>query len=113
MRYTELRELDESSFAFDGGLAFVVKRPVTIDQALMLTGGVEFRFGDAEEELEGEFQSEFLSVRASLSVPVTDQTAIAISFVHPLIGDEASADTHRNRRLEAVAPVAAAGQVIG
>ena len=90
LRYTHLREIDETSFAFDGGLAFVMKRPLTIEQALMLSGGVEFRFGNVDEELEGEFQSDFLAFRAALAVPVTEQTAITISFARPLIGDEVS-----------------------
>ena len=90
VRYTDLRAPDVTSFALDGGLAFVMKRPVTIGQALMLSGGMEFRFGDAGEELDSELQSEFLLGRAALSVPVTKQTAITISIAYPLIGDEVS-----------------------
>ena len=90
LRYTDLRKLDETSYAVDGGLAFVVKRPVTITQALILSGGVAFRFGGVEGEWKGELQSKFISARAALSVPVTEQTAVSVSFAYPLEGNEVS-----------------------
>lgn len=35
-------------------------------------------------------QSEFVTFKAALSVPVTDRTAITLSFGQPLIGDDIS-----------------------
>jgi hypothetical protein len=90
IRYTDLARLDESSFALDGGLAFVLRRPVDFEKALTVSGGVEFRFGGVDDALEGAMQSEFLTVRAALSVPVTDQTAITLGFGQPLLGTDIS-----------------------
>jgi hypothetical protein len=89
-RYAELTSLDRTSFAFEAGGAFVLKRPIAIDQALTLSGGLELRAGDSEEGMEAQFQSDYLSLRASLNVPVTRQTTISIAFGHPIWGDQVS-----------------------
>jgi hypothetical protein len=87
VRYTDLRDLGETSFALAGGLGFVLRRPVDFDKALSLSGGFELRFGGADEALEAALQSDFVVFRAALSVPVTDQTAVTVSFAQPLVGD--------------------------
>jgi hypothetical protein len=87
VRYTDLRDLGETSFAADGGLGFVLRRPVDFDKAIGLSGGFEFRFGDVDETLEAALQSDYVMLRAALSVPVTDQVAITLSFAEPLVGD--------------------------
>lgn len=90
VRYTELVDVDETSFALDGGLGFALRRPVDVEKALTLTGGFEFRFGGVDEALDAAFQSDFVVFRAALSVPMTDQVGITMSFGRPLVGDEIS-----------------------
>ena len=90
VRYTDLKDLDETSFALDGGLGFVMRKPVDFEKAISLSGGFEFRFGKVDEALEGAMQSDFVSFKAALSVPVTDQTAITLAFGQPLVGDGTS-----------------------
>jgi hypothetical protein len=90
VRYTDLEDIDETSFAVDGGLAFDVRRPVTEMRSVTLSGGFEFRFGDATQEVEAQLQSDFLVFRASLAVPITNATGISVNVAAPLIGDEIS-----------------------
>ncbi len=90
VRYTDLRDSGETSFAFDSGLGFVLRRPVDFDKALSLSAGFELRFGGVDEALEAALQSDYVMFKAALSVPVTDQAAITLSFGQPLIGDEIS-----------------------
>jgi hypothetical protein len=89
-RHTHLRELDENHFAFDGGVAFLVRRPIDLDKAISLSGGIEARYGGVDDVLQGEFQSEYTVFRAMLSIPLTDATALSVGFSHPLDGTDRS-----------------------
>jgi len=89
-RYTDLANLDENSFAVDGGLAFDVRRPVDDLRSVTLSGGFEFRFGDAADQMEALLQTDFLVFRASLSVPITSAAGVSINVGAPLIGEEIS-----------------------
>ena len=90
VRYTDLRSLDEASFALDGAVAFVMKRPITVEQSLTISAGAELRYGDADDTLRDEFQSNFVTLRAGLTVPITGQTEVAMGFSHPIIGEDVS-----------------------
>lgn len=89
LRYTDLEDLDEQSFAVDGGVAFEARRPVDLRRIVTLSGGFEFRFGDADRA-EAELQTDFLVFRAALKVPVSDGTGVSIAVGAPLIGERIS-----------------------
>jgi hypothetical protein len=89
-RYSDLEEVGESSLSLDGGLGVVLRRPVDFDKAVTLSGGLELRFGGVEDALEAAARTDYLMLRAALSVPVTDQIAITVSFAQPLVGDAVS-----------------------
>jgi len=90
LRYTDVKNLDETSFAFDGGLGFVLRSRVDVEKALSLSAGFEARYGGVDESLKGAMQTDFVMFKAALSVPVTDQVAITLSLGQPLVGEEVS-----------------------
>lgn len=86
LRYVDLKNIDQTDFALDGGLAFEARRPLGDTQSARLSGGFEFRYGDvgANDAL---LQSDYLLFRAAVAVPVAGGTAVSISVAAPLIGD--------------------------
>lgn len=90
VRYTDSQDLGETALSADAGLGFVLRRPVDYDKAVTLSSGFELRFGDVDEALEGALQSDYVAFRAGLSVPITAQAGITVSFAQPLVGDAVS-----------------------
>ena len=89
IRFTDLEEVDKTSFALDGGLAFEARRPLETGGTVVLSSGFEFRFAD-EDSMRSELQTDFLIFRASLLVPITGSTGISIAVGAPLIGESVS-----------------------
>ncbi len=89
VRYTDLRNVDETSFALDGGLGLHARRPLEDGSAVDLAGGFEFRYARARG-LRSALQTDYLMFRASLAVPLAGGTRVAIALGAPLIGQAIS-----------------------
>jgi hypothetical protein len=85
VRYTDLKDLHNTSFAVDGGLGFEARRPLDQDQAAVLSAGFEFRYG-GEKGVEEALQTNFTVFRAALAIPVAGATALSIAVGAPIDG---------------------------
>ncbi len=85
MRYTELRSTGEGSYAFDGGFGLEARRSLDATTSILLTAGLEARYG-GDDTTENELQTNYTAFRATLSLPVTGATALAIAYGTPIAG---------------------------
>ncbi len=85
LRYTDLTDLHQTSFAFDGGIGFEARRPLDQDQAAVLSAGFEFRYG-GEKGVQEELQTNYTVFRAALAIPVAGATALSIAVGAPIDG---------------------------
>jgi len=68
LRYAHLRDLGNTSFAFDGGLGFEFRRPLDESSEAVVSAGFEFRYGGAGE-VEEELQTNYTVFRAAITIP--------------------------------------------
>jgi hypothetical protein len=88
LRYTDPRDPGlDVTWALDGGLGFDASRLLPTDQYLRLSGGFEFRFSNSDESEQEPLQTDMLTFRGSLSVPVVSGASLAIGFATPVVGD--------------------------
>jgi hypothetical protein len=85
MRYAELRSTHEVSYAFDGGLGLEARRPLDETTSILLTAGLEARYG-GDASSEEELQTNYTAFRATLSLPIAGATALAIAYGTPIAG---------------------------
>jgi hypothetical protein len=88
LRSTRLDLPDTTHFAVDGGIALEASRSYQ-GQQLSLTGGLEFRYG-SETGRADQFQTNFLTWRAGLTLPLTEANSVSVSLSKPLDGDSIS-----------------------
>ncbi len=89
VHFSDLHDIDETHFALDGGLAFEARRLVEPQRPILLAGGFEFRYGNAEQ-FRSELQTDFLVFRASLNVPLANVAGVSVNVRAPLIGESIS-----------------------
>jgi hypothetical protein len=85
VRFASLADTALTSFAVDGGIGFEARR-VYQQQAIDLSAGLEFRWGGPDGR-EDRLQTDFLMLRASLNVPITDANSVSLNLGAPLVGD--------------------------
>ena len=85
LRYTHLRDLGTTGFAFDGGLGFEVRRPLDESTEAVVSAGFEFRYG-GEAGREDELQTNYTVFRAALTIPLAGATALSLAVGAPLDG---------------------------
>ncbi|MFQ5569253.1 MAG: hypothetical protein ACE5G0_06235 [Rhodothermales bacterium] len=76
----------ETNFALEGGFGFELMKAFQ-QQPIRLSGGFEFRLGDPPNDMDEEFQTNYLLFRASLNIPVTSSNSLSLSVGAPLIGE--------------------------
>jgi hypothetical protein len=86
VRHAKLDSATKAEFAVDGGLGFELGRRVD-ELALTLSGGLEFRYGNATEPMQEQLQTNFTMLRGSLTLPVTAAQSLTLSFGTPVDGD--------------------------
>lgn len=86
VRHAKLDNEDKSEFAAEGGVGFELARSID-DEELNVSGALEFRHGNAAENLADRFQTNFAMLRGSISVPITSGNSLSINIGVPVSGD--------------------------
>ena len=75
------------TWALDGGFGFEAGRLLETDQDLRLTGGLEFRYSNSSEAERAALQTDFLTFRMSLNLPLAGGAGLAVGLSAPVAGD--------------------------
>ena len=86
LRHSKLDTADKAEFAAEGGVGFELSRYIEDDE-LNISGGIEFRYGNAPANLTDQFQTDFTMLRASIVLPVTRGNSVSINVGAPIAGD--------------------------
>ena len=86
LRHAKLDTEEEAEFAAEGGAGIELSRFVGDDE-LNLSTGIEFRFGNAPDNLTDQFQTNFTMLRGSLLLPITSGNSLSINVGAPVSGD--------------------------
>lgn len=86
LRYTDLEDVDETNLSVDGGFALELLSRYQF-AAIRVSTGIEFRYGDAPDDLEEALRTDLGEWRTSLTVPVSDANAVSMSFAVPFSSD--------------------------
>jgi hypothetical protein len=84
-RYTNLTDLKETSYAFDGAVGFEGRRPIEQGQVITASAGFEFRYGGSST-IEDQLQTNYTVFRAALAVPVAGATGVTLAVAAPIDG---------------------------
>jgi hypothetical protein len=84
-RYSNLWKTNATSRAFDGGFGLEARKSIDETSAVMLSAGIEARYG-GEEDAEEQLQTNYTVFRATLAVPIAGATGLSIAFGTPLAG---------------------------
>jgi hypothetical protein len=84
-RYTNLTDLKETSYAFDGAVGFEGRRPLDQGQVITASAGFEFRYGGSST-IEDQLQTNYTVFRAALAVPVAGTTGVTLAVAAPIDG---------------------------
>ena len=85
LRYADLKDLRNTSFAFDGGIGFETRRPLDENQAAVISAGFEFRYG-GEKAIEEALQTNYTVFRAALAIPIAGATGLSLAVGAPIDG---------------------------
>jgi len=86
VRHASLDGAEESEFAVEGGLGLEMARRIE-GQEINASAAVEFRQGDAEDELTDALQTNFGVARGSLLIPITAGNSLSINVGTPIWGE--------------------------
>lgn len=86
LRHSKLDTEAKAEFAAEGGAGFELSRYLEDDE-LNISGGFEFRYGNAPTHLTDQFQTNFTMLRGSILLPVTSGNSVSINVGAPIAGD--------------------------
>ncbi len=86
-RYVSLRDTSATKLGADGGLGFELTRRLN-EQTIRIDAGFEFGYGNADKALEVPLQTDFLTFRGSLSIPLANSTNVTVTLSAPVHGDQ-------------------------
>ena len=87
IRHAILESESRSEFAAEGGVGVEVSRSFDDGREVNIAGAVEFRHGNAPANLTERFQTDFVMLRGSISLPVTNGNSVSINVGTPLVGN--------------------------
>ena len=85
VQFIDLSDFEDTFFALDGAVGFEMTRPFAFQQ-LRFAAGADFRFGGSEF-LKDFVQTDYLNLRGSLNVPITNTYNISLSVGLPVVGE--------------------------
>ena len=91
LRHATLESGGVSEVAADGGVGLELSRVLDDQKALTISGGVEFRAGNAADENSDRLRTDFAALRASVLSPVGSGNSVSINLSRPIRGNVPSA----------------------
>jgi len=86
-RYVSLRDTSATKLGADGGLGFELTRRLN-EQTIRIDAGLEFGYGNADKDLRVPLQTDFLTFRGSLSIPLANSTNVSVTLSAPVYGKQ-------------------------
>lgn len=107
-KYVSLRDSSRTEFSIEGAAGFELSRKVE-DQTLKIGAGLEFASGGADKAERVALQTDYVTFRGSLSIPLLNATTVSVTVSAPLYGEQSptlSISGNWAMLLSAVAPAA-------
>lgn len=86
-KYVSLRDSSKTKLSVEGGAGFELSRYVE-NQLIKLGAGLEFASGGVKKSQEIALQTDYVTFRGSLSIPLVNSTTVSVSVTAPLYGEQ-------------------------